>query len=279
LGFVLGGDGRILTMLSLLGDGNGIDARYADGSVVNVRVGHADRAWDLALLVPQIGRWEHGLIASTSDPLAKGSQVHTFAKRGRSVHVASVVLQGRSEVMGGDGQILRDALDISTRISDPDLGAPLVDGMGRVLGMVSRACKLANGEDIKNCRRAAYGAPIGAIRQFLRDAPANAIPPTAWLGIQGASDHGTIALGVRVVRVHPGSPASEAGLHDAAHGGNADVIVAVDGSPVQSPEKLAAMVRELAVGQEVEVILLREGRFHIVSVKLATAPTGTGATE
>ena len=73
LGSVLNGDGRILTALSPLTHGNNIDARYADGSVTQVRIGHSDRAWDLALLVPKNARWRKGLRASTQPPLEAGS--------------------------------------------------------------------------------------------------------------------------------------------------------------------------------------------------------------
>ncbi len=55
LGAVLMGDGRILTALSPLGPGNDLDARFADGSTARVKLGHHDRAWDLALLVPADG--------------------------------------------------------------------------------------------------------------------------------------------------------------------------------------------------------------------------------
>src|SRR5690606_34373721 len=49
LGTVLSGDGRILTALSNVGHGNQLDARFADGSVMPIKMGHSDRAWDLAL--------------------------------------------------------------------------------------------------------------------------------------------------------------------------------------------------------------------------------------
>src|SRR5688572_10769019 len=52
LGTVLDGDGRILTALSPLCNGNFISARYHDGSVVPLKLQHSDRGWDLALLVP-----------------------------------------------------------------------------------------------------------------------------------------------------------------------------------------------------------------------------------
>jgi serine protease Do len=282
LGVVLAGDGRMLTALSVLGDGNGVDARYADGSLVNVRVGHSDRVWDLALLVPQVGRWGEGLSATAGDPIRLGSQIRTFSLvRGRPI-VASVVLKGRAAMQGADGELLRDALEISTRVPPTDLGAPMVDEQGQVAGLVARACASSAGQtDAGACHPVAYGAPVEALRQFLRSAPANAIPPAPWLGIQGAAALTQAGRGVRIALVHPESPADDAGLR----GGNeatADVIIAVDGTPVQSPEKLAEVVRTRAVGDRVEVIVLRENKLRVVLIVLraapATRPTGSGPT-
>ncbi len=277
IGFVLNGDGRVVTSLTVIGDGNHIDVRYGDGSVVDVKVGHSDRVWDMALLVPQVGRWEHGLRASSADPLAQGSRIRTFAKRGRAVRVASVVLKGRTELVGGDGEILRDAIEITTRVPSSDLGAPLVNERGRVLGMVARACKPRKDKPDAACQPTVYGAPLGALRQFLRSAPANAIPPSPWLGIQGVAATTPVARGVRVVHVHPDSPAHAARLADdsapASDGKGRDVIVAVDGIPVQSPEQLADEVRAHAVGDRIQLIVLRAGKFHVLETTLTAAPS------
>ncbi len=275
LGFVLGGDGRILSSLSPLGDGNGLDARYADGSIVHVRVGHSDRTWDLALLVPQVGRWSEGLAAATgSDPLRLGSQIKTFTHaRGRAAP-ASLVFKARADLIGGDGELLRDALEVSTRIPPSDLGAPVIDDQGQVVALLSRACSAKT--DAGACQQVIYGAPVEALRQFLRSAPANAIPPAPWLGIQGISAAHAVARGVRVVSVHAESPAAEAGLR----GGDdqtSDLIVAVDGVPVQTPEKLAEVVRGRAVGDKVEVIVVRDGRFRVVQVALRASPSSRPA--
>jgi serine protease Do len=269
---VLTGDGRIVTSLSVIGDGNQIDARYADGSLVDVKVGHSDRVWNLALLVPQVGRWETGLRASMADPLAEGSRVRTFTKRGRSVAVASVVLKGRTEMLGGDGEILRDAIEVTTHIPNTDIGAPLVDEEGRVLGVVSSACKPVEGKPDAPCRTVAYGAPMGALRQFLRNAPPNAAPPSPWLGIQGVGINAPIG-GVRVVHIHPGSPAAAIELQDGQNGKGSDIIVAVDGAPVHSAEMLAEQVRSKAVGDQVQLIVLRAGKFHVLQTALSAAPS------
>ncbi len=276
LGVVLANDGRILTALSAVGDGNNIDARYADGSVVNVRVGHSDRGWDLALLVPQAGRWPDGLGATELDPLQAGTQLRMFTQLNRQVRAASVVLKDRAELLGGDGELLRDALRISTQVPASDTGAPLVDSEGRVMAIVARACVPTNGPVSKPCRPSAFGVPVEVLKQFLRSAPANALPPSPWLGIQGVAAETPFARGVRIVGIHPDSPASQAGLQAADNAAGADVIVAVDGTPVPSPEKLASLVRERAVGDTIELIVLRQNRFHVLKLTLKGAP-GPGA--
>lgn len=274
LGLVLANDGRILTSLSSLGDGNGVDARYADGSVVNVRVGHSDRTWDLALLVPQVGRWSEGLVAANVDPMKLGSAIKMFTLARGKPALSSVVLKTRTDLIGGDAEVLRDALELSTRVPAADMGSPIVDDQGRVIALVSKACAPAAGDGgVGPCRPVAYGAPVEALRQFLRSAPANAIPPAPWLGIQGAAAATPMFRGVRVVSVHPDSPAGEAGIRGGSETA-ADVIISVDGLPVQTPEKVAEIVRTRAVGDKVEVIVLRDGRLRVVIVTLRAASSG-----
>ena len=272
LGMVLAGDGRMLTSLSAIGDGNGLDARYADDSVVAVRVGHSDRVWDLALLVPQVGRWEAGVSASPADPLSAGSTIRTFTQRRRKVVVASILIQGRAELLGGDGEILRDALQLSTRVASSDLGAPLVDDQGRVVAIIGRACAASGGDGGTACKAVAYGAPVDALRQFLRSAPANAIPPSPWLGIQAVAATTAVARGVRVAGVQPESPAAQGGLRAGPDPAQADVIISVNGTPVMTPEKLASLVRERAVGDKLELIVVRENKLRVLNVTLRAAP-------
>ena len=271
LGAVLAGDGRILTALSPLADGNSLDARYADGSVVAVRVGHFDRVWDLALLVPQVGRWQQGLAASDEDPLRAGAQLQSFTQRRQKAVLASVSIKGRAQLLGGDGELLHEALEISSRVAPADLGAPVVDAQGKVNAIVSRACAPTH-QPSSACRPVPYGVPVHAIRKFLRLAPAHATAPNAWLGIQGLAADTSVVRGVRVASVHPNSPASEAGLGAGQDATVADVIVAVDGTPVLSPEQLAGLVRQRAGGETASLIILREGKYKHLPVSLRAAP-------
>lgn len=261
LGAALAGDGRILTALSALGDGNDLDAYFADGSHARVKLGHHDRAWDLALLVPQTGRWTHGLQAAVS---RGAGDAYAFATVGQKPALTKVVVRGARTLLGGDAQPLADAIELGSNVASSDIGGPILDGDGHVVAVTCRACSPSPG---KPCTPVVFGAPMTAVRAFLRTVPASAAVPTPWLGIQGVSDRTDLASGVRVVSIHHGSPAEDAKLRAAAQGA-ADIILAVDGVPVTTPEALAESLRSHGVGETIPLVVLREGRYESVSVTL-----------
>jgi serine protease Do len=268
---VLNGDGRIITALSPLTHGNNIDARYADGTVTQVKIGHSDRAWDLALLVPKSARWKKGLKASREPAVDAGSAVRAFSMLGdKSLALARTIVKGQSTLLGGDSELLRDALELSTKFKPAELGTPVIDDKGDVVAIVAKAC--APTTNSGSCSQVPYGVPVTAIRAFLRVAPASAVPPAAWLGIQGVGEDAGAARGVRIVSVHPASPAGAAGLHGGNSAANADVVVAVDGVPVQTPEALAENVSRHAVGDSIQLLVFGSGRFRELTLALRAAP-------
>jgi serine protease Do len=269
LGSVLLNDGRVLTALSALGDGNAIDLRYADGSVVHARVGHSDRIWDLALLIPQVGRWAEGLQASDGDALRSGAQLRAFAPGKTRAQPATVVFKSKRSLLGADEQLIRDVFEVTTKIGPKEFGSPVVDETGNVVAVLGRACvPVEKGP----CAPTAFGVPTEALRAFLRTVPTSAVPPAPWLGIQGVVEKSSPVQGVRVVTVSPESPADEAGLRGGGEKDKSDVIVAVDDAPVASPEALSRTMAEKAVGDRVKLLLFSQGKFREVLAVLRPAP-------
>ena len=273
LGAVLSGDGRILSSLSPLGSGNDLDVRFADGTSARVKLGHHDRAWDLALLVPQSGRWGEGLIASAREPVRPDATIRAFTLSKGKVASAPIILRSHPALLGGDDKPLDNAIEIGSRVNPVDLGSPVIDEEGRVVAILGRGCATAAN---RPCTPVAFGAPMAAIKSFLRNVPANAVAPAAWLGIQGTSETSGIAKGVRVVSVHPDSPAAEAQLK----GGEkamSDVILAVDGAPVTSPEALAEAIRAHGIGEKVPLTVFTQGKYRQVTIVLRAAPDAKAA--
>jgi serine protease Do len=249
-GAVLRSDGRILTALSPLGHGNFIQARFVDGSTLGVRVIASDRLWDLALLAPEGGHWTEGLRPSVLEPPAVGATLHRFRARGAQLEESSSTLAGRQAVLGRDGATLSDVLVLSSRFGEDELGSPLFDERGDVAAIVIQACAPTAA---KSCQLAAFGAPVSALKQFLKKAPARDPLPATWIGLRGAAAHDGSVAGVRILTIDPGGPAERAGLRgssglSADGGSNGDLIVAVEDAPVATPEEMRDAINRLVLG-------------------------------
>ncbi len=80
-----------------------------------------------------------------------------------------------------------------------------------------------------------------------------------------------VAKGVRVLGVHPQSPAEEAKIKGGDRS-ESDVILAVDAVPVTTPEALADAIRAHGVGEKVPITLFSQGKYREVLVVLRAAP-------
>jgi serine protease Do len=247
LGVVLRSDGRILTSLTAVGSGNYVKARFSDDHVLAVKVVETDRTWDLALLAPEAGFWTEGVRASSLDAAAEGVRLRRFGGRGRDVSESAVAVKARQVLLGRDGASLEDALVLSTSVADDELGSPICDEAGDVVALVGQACDPAVRQD---CRMSSFGIPVSAIKQFLRAAPPREPLPAAWLGVRGVPGHSGSVGGVRVIAVDAGSPAEQAGLRaPSAKGGDesADLVVAVNDTPVATPDELQDAINRIAL--------------------------------
>lgn len=299
IGTVLGTDGRILTALSGLGGGDGADVLYADGTSVHAKVDHSDADSDLALLAPATAKVGGGLAASGADPT--GALLRALVpSRGARLQPAEAGVKGKAEAHAKDGQALPQMLDVNVK-GPLFAGAPLLDGSGDVVAVLVRACKGAAAAapapdptavwlgwgaasqpaaKAATCSPVVVGAPVAAIRSFLMNppaAPAAATPPPApatppapaapWLGIRGEPQSSGAVRGVHVLAVAPQSPAATSGLQP-----NNDVIAAVDGEAVDTPQKLSAAIAKHAPGDTVKLLVFGQGKFREVSVALLAAP-------
>jgi serine protease Do len=273
VGTVLSRDGRVITSLGALANVAEPDVRYADGTVVKAKLGHKDKAWDLALLVPQTGRWLDGLMPTDVDPA--GVDLRAFLPKNGKLAPSGVAFKGRVDAKSREGDALKSVLDLDFKGAPAVMGAPVLEPNGKVVGVVVRACKdtsAAGGDGgaAQGCAPVVIAAPVYALRGFLMKTPASAVAPAPWLGLGGAPSEAGNVRGVRVVGVAPGSPAEKAGLKA---GDNADIIVAVDGKPVESAEQLAEAIAKHSIGQTVKLLVFSGGAFREAQATLKAAPT------
>lgn len=280
VGTVLSKDGRVLTALSALAGVEAPEIRYADGTVVKAKIGHRDKAWDLALLIPQAGKWLDGLMPTDADPT--GVDLKAFLPKAGKLGPSAVGLKGKVEAHAKEGDALANVLDFDLKGLPGIPGAPIINPDGRVVGILAKACKdaapptplAAEAPDPKakppTCTPITIGVPVSALRGFLMKTPTTAVAPAPWLGLGGQSTENGTVKGVRVMGVAPGSPAEKAGLK--ATGESPDIIVAVEGAPVETPEQLAETIAKRAIGQTVKLLVFSQGKFREVPVTLRAAP-------
>jgi C-terminal processing protease CtpA/Prc len=94
-------------------------------------------------------------------------------------------------------------------------------------------------------------------------AAAPAVSPTSWIGIAMQAQPGG---GVLVQSVVPGGPAANSGL------ANGDVIVAIDGQAVASPDQLRNLISNRPVGQQIILDARRENNAFRVALITGAFP-------
>ncbi len=270
IGLVLAGDGRILTALSPLGNGNTLSAHYAGGADKRLRMAASNRGMNLALLAPEDNRFNKGLRASrlaADDPAA-----HTKWLRGNQANATALAAAGplkRETLTGGDAYTLRDVFTLSFTPRPVEYGSVLVDGNGDVLGMITQACQPnPNGE----CRAVPCAIPVSMLKEFLRNVPEGAVMPAPWIGLQVADADAGSLKAVRISFVDSRGPVAALGLRAGKDNATADLLVAIDGIAVTSTHAFEELLRRRSAGERVRMLIYSDGHYREATAILGHEP-------
>jgi S1-C subfamily serine protease len=170
---------------------------------------------------------------------------------------------------------LTDLIQASTRVQPGDSGGALLDGNGRVVGMITAASGSRRFRFDGASSNAAFAIRIakasGIAQQIVagRRSAVVHIGPTAFLGVSvGAVDGSSPATsGALIAGVVPDGPADSAGL---AAG---DVITTVAGKPVAAPSDISTILLTKKPGARIAVAYVeRSGARHTATVTLGSGP-------
>jgi S1-C subfamily serine protease len=242
-GIVLDPNGVVLTNNHVISGATGIQAiSIGNGQTYDVDVVGFDRNHDVAVL--QL-RGATGLIPAnigSSANLAVGDPVVALGNAGGQGGTPSAVpgnvtalhqTVSASDELTGSTETLDNLIKASTPIRPGDSGGPMVNAAGQVIGMNTAASQ--NYQIPQQGGGDGFAIPIdqamsiaGQIRSGAGSGSVH-IGETAFLGV-GVQDFN--GAGAKVVQILPDTPAAEGGLNQE------DVIIAVDGTPVDSPTAL-----------------------------------------
>jgi serine protease Do len=270
-GFAIDPSGVIVTNAHVIEGAEWIQVRLSDGRRFNGRVLGQDTRVDLALVKIEGASGLPILPLGDSNRLRVGEFVlalgHPFGLE-QSVSFGIVSRKGAPLTVAAPGF---DFIQTDAAINPGNSGGPLVNMAGEVIGVNSMAAR--NGS-------IGFAIPSNLVKLLVPQLASKGKVQWGWLGVSIAEitdeDLGRLkmneARGVLVRGVMPGEPADRGGVKAE------DVIVAVDGTQLESPRDLQRVVSSTPVGKRVRVMLLREGQQTEVEVTIGLYKEPTPAT-
>jgi S1-C subfamily serine protease len=258
---VMSPDGLLLTSAHVVHGGDGGTASFLDGREVDFNVIGTDVLSDLAVL--RVGVSDLSPVAfGDADRLRVGQLVVAVGNPlGFSGTVTAGVVSalGRSlpTRAGANTRIVENVIQTDVALNPGNSGGALADGAGEVVGVATAVAGFGLG----------LAVPINATsRRIIGALTSEGRYRRSFLGIAGgprplpprvAAEVGRRG-GVEVVQVVPGGPAASAGLTAE------DLILAVDGTPIEDMGDLQRLMTDELIGREVEIRVFRSGRIDSV---------------
>ena len=258
------GDDLVITTMRAIGREDGLHVRRHDGNSLDAELAGWDPATRLAVLrVPGLG-------AQALKPAATSARVGNLALAvARSWSNSVTASAGIISVIGGPlptGR--RRAIDQVIRTTAPMhdgfAGGAFLDTSGALLGVATAAEIRGLGVIIPAAiawKTAAAVVEHGSPRRgYLGIAGQSVRLPDAQRG-EGGREHALLVVGVT-----GDGPAAKAGLLVG------DLLLALDGHPIESPEDLLDLLGGNTVGQEVTLRVARGGATKDVAVTVGERP-------
>jgi S1-C subfamily serine protease len=256
-GFAVAG-GRIVTNQHVVAGAELVAVRLA-GRRVRVRVVGSDAATDLAILrvPPERARRLPTLPLGRSAGVRPGDTAVAVGNPyglTRTVTAGVVSAVGRS-ITAPDGARIRDAIQTDAAINPGNSGGPLLDGNGRVIGVIAQG----RGDGV------AFAVPVDTLRRVAPELERHGEVRRAYLGVTTSDpERGS---GARVADTAERGAAARAGLRPG------DVILSVGGRRVNDSAGLTAAIEDRRPGQRVRVEYRRGSRTSSLDVILGVRPT------
>lgn len=258
-GFIIRGDGLIVTNAHVVADAKQIQVRLTDGRRFEGKLIGKDSRVDLAVLQIEGVQGLPVLPLGDSNRIRVGELVMAL---GHPFGLDQTVSFG---IVSRKGTPLRaatpgfDFIQTDAAVNPGNSGGPLVSMAGEVVGVNSMAARSGS---------IGFAIPISLVKSLLPQLVEKGKVEWGWLGVGIAEvpdeDLPKLGLsearGVLVRQVMPGEPGEKGGLKAM------DVILSVDGQPVQGPRDLQRIIATSPPGKTIRLRVMREGKETELSV-------------
>ena len=265
-GFIIDG-GYILTNNHVVAGADEIKVKLADNREFKAEVKGLDEKLDLALLKIDAKDALPTAKLGDSDAIEVGEWVMAIGNPfGLSETVTAGIVSAKGRVIGSGPY--DDYIQTDASINPGNSGGPLFNARGEVVGI--NTAIVAGGQGI------GFAIPINMAKSILTQLKEKGKVTRGWLGVSiqpitpdlaksfGLSDEN----GALVSEVVPESPAEKAGLKPG------DIILEFGGKTIHEMNELPRLVAATAVGREIRLKILRDGREKEVTVVIARLKDG-----
>jgi S1-C subfamily serine protease len=294
-GFVYDTDGNIITNYHVIENAEELLVTFSNGNVYPAEVVGADSLNDLAVIHIDAGAdLPSPLLLGNSSTLDVGQFVMAIGNPfGLEQTLTTGVISALGRVIESESGFIGEAIQTDAAINPGNSGGPLLDLDGHIVGVNSQI--VSNSGD-----SAGIGFAVSAdtVRRVVVELIARGYYPHPWAGMENivaltpsivdwfvkAGMDIPVDDGLLVLEVTRGGPADDAGIQGGTRmvrmgryqvpvGG--DIITALDGQPVADLETWTIYLEtQKAIGDTVQITILRDGREQVISVVLEEQPTG-----
>jgi serine protease Do len=266
-GFIIRSNGYILTNEHVVKNAQNLKVTLQGGKKFDGRVIGTDPQTDLAIVkidAKNLPTADFG----DSDSLIPGQWVVAI---GNPYGFHDTVTAGIISALGrsiDDPNNSGYLIQTDAAINPGNSGGPLVDLSGKVIGI--------NEAIIANAQGLGFAIPVNLAKKIskeLIDKGKVQRPATPWLGValtelneRIANYYGLANQEGAIIQVYQSSPAIKAGLQDG------DIIKEVNHVKIKNPQDVIKEVSKAKVGQEIELLIFREGAMKVFKVKLEARP-------
>ena len=291
-GFVYDQDGHILTNYHVISDPNSVEVTFVDGDSYSAKVIGQDPYSDIAVLQITDDGFQKQippLKAANSSALQVGEQVIAIGNPfGLSGTLTSGVISQMGRVLPNDitGYSISNIIQTDAAINPGNSGGPLLNTKGEMVG-VNTAIFSNTGV----YSGVGFAIPSNMVQKVVSSLLKNGSYEHPYMGITGITvspeisnaTHLNDTKGILVVDITADSPADKAGIRggdvlttvdgqDIRLGG--DIIVAIDDQSVRAMEDLLSYLEEKkAVGDNIELSVIRDGKTQHIDMILTARPT------
>ncbi|HYR27539.1 MAG TPA: trypsin-like peptidase domain-containing protein, partial [Thermoanaerobaculia bacterium] len=269
-GFVISGDGFIVTNHHVVEGATGVDVRMSDGEkTYTARVVGRDPETDIALLKVDGAGVLPALSLGNSDAARPGDwaiAVGNPLQFANTVTVGVVSASGRSLGLSDATAAFENFMQTDAAINPGNSGGPLLNAAGQVIG-INTAMRAA-------AQNIGFATPINTLKRILDELKREGRVRRGYLGVAVAEiDERYQAAfrlptsgGVLVQSVEPAGPAALAGLR------RGDVILDANGTRIDSTRELIDTISYAGPKKPVALRIIRDGREQRLTVTTGMRP-------